>query len=152
LNKEDAMDRCKWRKMIKEARWSGWVWVGECSFWYRPTRVVRDQRPLNGRCCWGTAYRVWNVFRVLLCRTFTFGLRTEIEKLKKFVKNLGFLSSPGGNAVTGACRPQLLHKETVLACHSVRRRMTFTWTLAHSLCTWPCWPPCPVQMPPPTDT
>jgi len=27
------------------------VWVGECSFWYRPTRVVPDQRPLNGRCC-----------------------------------------------------------------------------------------------------
>ena len=51
FNKEDAMDRCKWRKMIKEARWSGWVWVGECSFWYRPTRVVPDQRPLNGRCC-----------------------------------------------------------------------------------------------------
>ena len=51
LNKEDAMDRCKWRKMIKEARWSGWVWVGECSFWYRPTLVVPDQRPLNGRCC-----------------------------------------------------------------------------------------------------
>ena len=51
LNKEDALDRCKWRKMIKEARWSGWVWVGECSFWYRPTRVVPDQRPLNGRCC-----------------------------------------------------------------------------------------------------
>jgi len=24
--------------------------VGECSFWYRPTRVVPDQRPLNG-CC-----------------------------------------------------------------------------------------------------
>ena len=27
------------------------VSVGECSFWYRPTRVVPDQRPLNGRCC-----------------------------------------------------------------------------------------------------
>ena len=25
LNKEDAMDRCKWRKMIKEARISGLV-------------------------------------------------------------------------------------------------------------------------------
>jgi len=25
--------------------------VGESSFWYRPTRVVPDQRPLNGRCC-----------------------------------------------------------------------------------------------------
>ena len=28
-----------------------WVWVGECFFWYRPTRVVPDLRPLNGRCC-----------------------------------------------------------------------------------------------------
>jgi len=26
--------------------------VGECFFWYRPTRVVPDQRPLNGRCCY----------------------------------------------------------------------------------------------------
>jgi len=51
LNKEDAVDRCKWRKVIKEVRWSGWVWVGECFFWYRPTWVVQDKRPLNGCCC-----------------------------------------------------------------------------------------------------
>jgi len=25
--------------------------VGECFFWYRPTRVVLDQRPLNGCVC-----------------------------------------------------------------------------------------------------
>ena len=43
------MDRCKWRKMIKDVRWSGWVWVGECFFRYWPTRVVPDKRPLN--CC-----------------------------------------------------------------------------------------------------
>jgi len=49
---EEAIDRCKWRKMIKDdVRWSGWVWVGECFFWYRPTRVVPDQRPLNGCVC-----------------------------------------------------------------------------------------------------
>ena len=48
LVKEDAMDHCKWRKLIKDVRWSGWVWVGECYFWYRPTRVVSYQRPLNG--------------------------------------------------------------------------------------------------------
>jgi len=23
----------------------------ECFFWYRPTRVVPEQRPLNGCCC-----------------------------------------------------------------------------------------------------
>jgi len=28
--------------------------VGECFFWYRPTRVVPDQRPLNGRCITAT--------------------------------------------------------------------------------------------------
>jgi len=29
LNKVDAMDRCKWRKVLKAVRWSGWVsgWV-----------------------------------------------------------------------------------------------------------------------------
>ena len=52
LNKEDAMDRCKWRKVTKEVRWPGWVWAGECFFWYRPTRVVPDKRPLNGCCCY----------------------------------------------------------------------------------------------------
>ena len=53
LNKEDAVDRCKWRKVVKEVRWPGWVWAGECFFWYRPgpTRVVPVKRPLNGCCC-----------------------------------------------------------------------------------------------------
>ena len=27
LNKEDAVDRCKWRKVIKEVRWPRWVWA-----------------------------------------------------------------------------------------------------------------------------
>ena len=31
--------------------WSGLVWVGECFFWYRPTRVIPDKRPLNGCVC-----------------------------------------------------------------------------------------------------
>ena len=51
LNKEDAMDRSKWIKLIKDVRWSGWVLVGQCFFWYRPTWVVPDQRPLNGCVC-----------------------------------------------------------------------------------------------------
>ena len=63
--KEDAMDRCKWRKMIKEARWSGWVWVGVCFFWYRPTRVVPDQRPLNGRCCCCRLFLVFSASKPL---------------------------------------------------------------------------------------
>ena len=51
LNKKDAMDRSKWRKLIMDIRWSRWVWAGECFFWYWPTRVVPDQRPLNGCMC-----------------------------------------------------------------------------------------------------
>ena len=51
INKVNAIDHCKWRKMIKDVRWSGWVWVGECFFWYQPTRVVPDHRPLNGCVC-----------------------------------------------------------------------------------------------------
>ena len=51
LNKEDAVDRSRWRKLIKDVRWSGVVWVGECFFWYWPSRVVPDKRPLNGCAC-----------------------------------------------------------------------------------------------------
>ena len=42
INKEDAMDRGRWKKLIKIGWWSGW-WVGECFFWYWLTRVVPDK-------------------------------------------------------------------------------------------------------------
>ena len=51
LNKEDAIDHSRWRKLIKDVWWSGWVWVGEHFFWYRPTRVVPDKWMLNGCVC-----------------------------------------------------------------------------------------------------
>ena len=51
LKKEDAVDCSRWRKFIKDVWWSGWVWVGECFFWYRPIRVVPDKVPLNGCTC-----------------------------------------------------------------------------------------------------
>jgi len=40
-------------QMEKEDKGSTLIRIGvsgESSFWYRPTRVVPDQRPLNGRC------------------------------------------------------------------------------------------------------
>ena len=43
LNKEDAMDCGRWRKLIKIG-WSGW-WVGECFFRYWLIRVVPDKGP-----------------------------------------------------------------------------------------------------------
>ena len=34
-----------WKEVVSR------VSAGECFFWYRPTRVVPDKRPLNGCCC-----------------------------------------------------------------------------------------------------
>ena len=69
--------RMLWRKVIKEARWSGWVWVGECFFWYRPTRVVPDQRPLNGRCCCMCEFRSNDRFRTNAPNTCKHSIRND---------------------------------------------------------------------------
>ena len=50
LNKEDAMDRSRWRK-LKDVWWSRWMWVGECYFWYRLARVVQYKGLLNSCVC-----------------------------------------------------------------------------------------------------
>ena len=34
LNREDAVDRGRWKKLIKIGWWSGW-WVVECFLWYQ---------------------------------------------------------------------------------------------------------------------
>ena len=39
LNREDAVDRSRWKKLIKIGWLSGW-WVGECFLWCWLTRVV----------------------------------------------------------------------------------------------------------------
>ena len=51
VSKEDAVDHCKWRKMIKDVRWSGWVWVGECFFLVPAYPGCPGQKPLNGCVC-----------------------------------------------------------------------------------------------------
>jgi len=43
LNREDAMDCSRWRKQISDDWWPRYVWVGECFFRYRLTRVVPDK-------------------------------------------------------------------------------------------------------------
>jgi len=44
LNREDAMDHSRCKKLIKIGWWSWW-WVGECFFWYQLTWVVPDKGP-----------------------------------------------------------------------------------------------------------
>ena len=41
----------RWRKLIQDVWWSGWLLVGERFFWYRSSRVVLDKRSLNGCVC-----------------------------------------------------------------------------------------------------
>ena len=36
--------------LIKDVQWSGWVWMGECFFWYQPTQVVPVQRLFKWLC------------------------------------------------------------------------------------------------------
>ena len=57
-HKEHAIDRTRWRKLIKDVRWSEWVWVGECFFWYWPTQVVPDKGPLKKRLCECSEHRM----------------------------------------------------------------------------------------------
>ena len=59
--------------------------MGESSFWYRPTRVVPDQRPLNGRCCC-----CW--VSLIYCTEPTFK-KWKTEKLKS--KKMDMLRSIG---------------------------------------------------------
>jgi len=42
LNREDAMDCSRWKKLIKTG-WRSGRWVGVCFFWYQLTRVVPDK-------------------------------------------------------------------------------------------------------------
>jgi len=83
LDREDAMDRSRWKKLIKVGWWSGW-WVGECFFWYRLTRVVPDKEPLNGCCCCCVFVRgSWNghVLEVLFYKSFL-TKKTGIEQVQ----------------------------------------------------------------------
>jgi len=72
--------------VIKEVRWPGWVWAGECFFWYRPTRVVPDKRPLNGCCC--CCCWCYCCTYVLLCFTM-FCQITETSRWRQLMKISG---------------------------------------------------------------
>jgi len=80
LNKEDRR-----RKLIKDVWWTGWVCVGECFFWYRPTRVVPDKGPLNGCVCviyFFTILYAWQALGLRRDDTFsTTMLNNSVEQL-----------------------------------------------------------------------
>jgi len=67
--------------------------VGECFFWYRPTRVVPDKRPLNGWVCvcvpslWRTLLECSHVHSVLDRLP---SLVTQVSRYQKGKTNLDF--------------------------------------------------------------
>jgi len=95
LNKEDAVDRNGWRKLRKAVWRSGWMWVGECFFWYQLTLVVLDKGPLNGcvcvcvfcsgcSCCANNwvdhSYSpAWSMNKTVICHTTTNILKTWLD-------------------------------------------------------------------------
>jgi len=77
----DAMDRSRWRKLIKHVWWSRWVWVGECFFWYQLIRVV-PHKGLIKKCVYTlwTSKSLWDIRIVLSSVT--------LHCLYKFKKNI----------------------------------------------------------------
>ena len=56
--------------------------MGECFLWYRPTWVVPDQRPLNGRCCCCCCLYAVFIVRVTGCLVVQFIIHS-CDKFKK---------------------------------------------------------------------
>ena len=81
--------------------------MGECFFWYRPTRVVPDQRPLNGRrcCCCCSTYDVCScsvIAEIVLYCAFVWHVRGHSEPFAVyFNKNIGLYRPTSGTGNRG---------------------------------------------------
>jgi len=112
------------------------VWVGESSFWYRPTRVVPDQRPLNGRCCCCCNNRPSTIHSALLTQLLTGKVKPIWILLKQ--------ETVSGSGITWAiCKSAPRSRQiTTLAPH----RLVFTdllpptaskhWRQSRGHCNW----------------
>jgi len=89
------MDRSKWRKLIKDVRWTGWVFV-----WYWPTWVVPDQWPLNGCVCVCVCSYLLHYSGQFACQ-----LIAKLYVVRKFE----WVSSDCGTSVSIAIKPSIAH-------------------------------------------
>ena len=120
----------RWRKLIKDVWWTGWVWVGECFFWYRPTQLVQDKGPWNSCVCVCVHARA----RVCVCvcgwLTQVFQRQDVTQRLAKLCKKHGFHS----NKYVANCK----FCELVFTCHSINETLLLLWTdkIFHSKSEW----------------
>ena len=78
--------------------------MGECSFWYRPTRVVADQRPLNGRCrcccCYSLFYGFSHTVTSSLLQMFAGGPKITVTPLDRTSHPIIIISSSSSSSST----------------------------------------------------
>ena len=69
--------------------------MGECFFWYRPTRVVPDQRPLNGRCrcCCSLCFIILFLLILSVCVSVCVCVWAMLPDSKKMMMMIGNSSS-----------------------------------------------------------
>jgi len=117
--------------------------VGEISFWYRPTRVVPDQRPLNGRCCCCMLFQMPNQ----QCQS-TEGIKIHLQagdisinwRRHQFAKCLCRLRSVEAVGlwlwiVLGYMLSPNMQREAVCMCHSQVAKVTVLATRHCSQCS-----------------
>jgi len=100
LNREDAINRNRWMKQIRDDWWPWQVWVGECFFWYRFTRVIPDkiQRAIKQLCVcvltmlWNcsvlvyyvnSVQMIWNYYTTLHSFNGLFSRTTRVSRHQK---------------------------------------------------------------------
>jgi len=120
LKREDAMDRGRWKKLIKIGWWSSW-WAGECLFWYWLTRVILDKGPQNGCCCCCCCC-CW--------RTENAKISYQYSSLKKFV--LGSHPSINRQHLRFFHQPRCYHVSNISHYHSIYSTFRNTLTLRAS--------------------
>jgi len=138
-------------KNPESRRWGNAAWTqhspmlrqkAECFFWYRPTRVVPEQRPLNGCCC--CCFSVFLFLTLNMCRSLfplvpmfdtSVNRRTYFQLSRLWLPGAGLLVKPE----TFNTKSSAVADKPPGACarHSVLSRAALWWMTA---IYWPDFP------------
>ena len=94
--------------------------MGESSFWYRPTRVVPDQKPLNGRCCCCCCCILFSAcFGKNLCRKWTVEKKVYINYMLQACEIMHIVGGPLQRNDVLTFSLCLNWIEVICCCHSI---------------------------------